>query len=94
MEKSPEDHWTCVVGATLPQGRIPARFQVKGQIKSTSEDGGKEKEGPRCAPGGIPVEASKAGRTFTHSLEQEQGSYGGPSSPGWKNQGPSGVQKG
>lgn len=93
MEKSPEDPWTRVVGASLPLGRISDWFQVKGQIKSTSEDRDKEKKGPRCVPGGIPVEVPKTRRTFSHSLNQEQGSYGGPSSTGWKNQGPSGVQK-
>lgn len=54
MEKSPEDPWTRVVGASLPLGRISHWFQVKGQIKSTSEDRDKEKKGPRCVPGGIP----------------------------------------
>lgn len=83
MEKSPEDLWTCVVGASLPLGRISDWFQVKGQITSTSEDPDKEKKGPRCVPGGIPVEAPKTRRTFSHSLKQEQGSYGGPSSAGW-----------
>lgn len=71
--------WTCVVGASLPRGRISDWFQVKGQIESTSEDRDKAQKGPRCVPGGTPVEAPKTGRPFAHSLKQEQGSHVGPS---------------
>lgn len=81
-------------GGRLPLGRISGWFQVKGQMKSTSEGRDKEKKGPRCEPGGIPLEPPETGEAFGHSLKQEQGSYGGPSSAGWKNQGSSGVQVG
>lgn len=65
-------------GPVLPLGRISDRFQVKGQIKSTSEGRDKAKEGPRSVPGGTPVQAQKDRKNLQPQLEIRTGVLWGP----------------